>query len=310
MTTQENIPYTADEIKAMVKTCEKYNKALERASELLEQKKEYNSIREYIEYVFPELEESRDDRIKKALIKILNEIVINTNYKELGIDYNIRDMIAWVEKQGENKPTDKVESKFHEGEWITNGNYTWKIVEVKPLDYILQSQDGNIVDDTISYIDKHFHLWSINNAKDGDVLMTTKTRNCPFIYRKTSYKNNLAYYYVGIDGNGDLARAYPKKMLHHFGPTSNVTPATKEQRDTLFARIKKAGYEWDSEKKELKKIESKKLDVDKMIEWLKNTIRETKEYFGEHDMFYNTRLTLPYNSIEDLINDFKEDFGL
>lgn len=31
-------------------------------------------------------------------------------------------------------------------------------------------------------------------------------------------------------------------------------PATKEQRDMLFAKMKEAGYEWDAEKKELRKI--------------------------------------------------------
>jgi hypothetical protein len=32
-------------------------------------------------------------------------------------------------------------------------------------------------------------------------------------------------------------------------------PATKEQREFLFQKMKEAGYEWDAEKKELKKIE-------------------------------------------------------
>ena len=43
-----------------------------------------------------------------------------------------------------------------------------------------------------------------------------------------------------------------------MGTTSSpVYPATKEQRDTLFAKMKEAGYIWDAEKKELKKIEQK-----------------------------------------------------
>ena len=37
-----------------------------------------------------------------------------------------------------------------------------------------------------------------------------------------------------------------------------ITPATKEQRDTLFAKMKEAGYEWDTTKKELKKVNYKK----------------------------------------------------
>ena len=32
----------------------------------------------------------------------------------------------------------------------------------------------------------------------------------------------------------------------------NIQPATKKQRDTLFAKMQEAGYEWDSEMKELK----------------------------------------------------------
>ena len=67
------------------------------------------------------------------------------------------------------------------------------------------------------------------------------------------------------------------------------------------------GYVLDSEKKELKRIKPKTLDADKVIEWLKNTIKATAENYG---VYKETRLTLPYNSVEDLINDFKEDFGL
>lgn len=98
------------------------------------------------------------------------------------------------------------------------------------------------------------HLWTIKDAKDGDVLMTTSIRSCPFIYRKTNHNNNLAYYYAGIDGNGNFCEGCLKRTLFHFGSVSNVMPATKEQRDLLFAKMKEAGYEWDAEKKELREI--------------------------------------------------------
>lgn len=42
----------------------------------------------------------------------------------------------------------------------------------------------------------------------------------------------------------------------------DIHPATKEQRDILFQKMHKAGYEWDAEKKELKEIEQKPLDID------------------------------------------------
>ena len=41
------------------------------------------------------------------------------------------------------------------------------------------------------------------------------------------------------------------------GHRTNVHPATKEQHDLLFQKMKEAGYEWDAEKKELKKIENR-----------------------------------------------------
>jgi len=153
----------------------------------------------------------------------------------------------------EQKPTDKVEPKFHEGEWITNGDYTWKIVEVKPLDYILQSQKGNIVDDTISHVDEQFHSFTIKDAKDGDVLATEPIEgfHSPFvaIYKKQNEEDFGSYCFIGFDG-----KFYKGEDGHS---TEEVHPATKEQRDTLFAKMKEEGYEWDAEKKELKEIEQK-----------------------------------------------------
>lgn len=47
----------------------------------------------------------------------------------------------------------------------------------------------------------------------------------------------------------------------------STKPATKEQRDLLFQKMKKADYEWDAEKKELRKIDAREnltLDGDLM----------------------------------------------
>ena len=44
--------------------------------------------------------------------------------------------------------------------------------------------------------------------------------------------------------------------LNQFRPEVNIVPVlhTKEQREFLFQKMKEAGYEWDAEKKELKKV--------------------------------------------------------
>ena len=146
------------------------------------------------------------------------------------------------------KSADNTEPKFKSGDWITNGDYTWKIVEVKPLDYILQSQDGNIVDDTISYVDGVFDSFTIQDAKDGDVLVSQY--NKPFIYNG-NLDSFLIGSYCGISTEGRFNVATEKCR---WAGNVNIHPATKEQRDLLFQKMKEAGYEWDDEKKELSKI--------------------------------------------------------
>lgn len=99
MITQENIPYTADEIKAMVKTCEKYNKALEKARELTD--KGYDVL---MPEIFPELAENKDERIRKGLIKTISSLLDNTMLYHT--DITKEEALAWLEKQGENKTLD------------------------------------------------------------------------------------------------------------------------------------------------------------------------------------------------------------
>ena len=148
------------------------------------------------------------------------------------------------------KTDSEAEPKFHEGEWITNGDYTWKIVEVKPLDYILQSQDGNIVDDTISHVDEQFHSFTIQDAKDGDVLYSLDSKQ-PFIFKHRK-PNEQAEAYCGINIYGKFFVGNTKDCVI---TTDKYIPADKFQRDLLFYKMKENGYEWEAEKKELKKIE-------------------------------------------------------
>ena len=238
--------------------------------------------------LIPELKESEDERIRKEIKQFIRSRGMSLAQSK------VDSWIAWLEKQGEKKsqrmisaeakealfdyenanikqkdfvpndeqkPADTVEPKFHEGEWITNGDYTWKIVEVNPLDYILQSQDGNIVDDTISHVDEQFHSFTIQDAKDGDVLIDKSgSRECPFIFKetklsdiKTEMLNPLAVLgYCGIGGAG-----FTKGI--GWGDTANCIyyPATKEQRDLLFQKMHEAGYEWDADTKKLEKDEIK-----------------------------------------------------
>lgn len=234
---------------------EKYNQALERAR--IEYKNEQSKgniwVCENLSTIFPELRESEDERIRKEIVQFLQlphpQFVGKRNYEE---------WIAWLEKQSEQKPVDKIEPKFKIDDWITNGKYTWKVIDIKPLDYILRSQSGDVVDDTISYVDEEFHLWTIQDAKDGDVLLFEGNYNSIVLFQgigingegRINYhcKCDLGNYSFGIQGNVACLGIIDKNA-------NDFHPATKEQRDLLFQKMKEAGYKWDAEKKELRKIE-------------------------------------------------------
>lgn len=53
--------------------------------------------------------------------------------------------------------------------------------------------------------------------------------------------------------NREIAFTDEEVSYHSKTWTCNLYPATKEQRDTFMKAMNDAGYEWDSEKKELKK---------------------------------------------------------
>lgn len=141
----------------------------------------------------------------------------------------------------------EVTPKFKVDDWITDGENTWRIAGIRKLDYLLRSQNGDAVNVIISYVDKHFHLWSIQDAKDGDVLV---------------YQNGDTEIIMIFKSERDAFHAYTHFQV--FNNTYEVNnscvwcigghPATKEQRELLFAKMKEVGYEWDADKKGLKGI--------------------------------------------------------
>lgn len=236
-----------------------YEEAIKRAKAMVEvAEKEEEAYKSAIT-IFPELAKSEDERIREDLLAWLKDKQANPSIGFSTI--KMEQWVVWLEKQGESKSAEEVEPKFHEGEWITNGDYTWKIVEVKPLDYILQSQDGNIIDDTISYVDEHFHSFTIKDARDGDVLaLSYASQNYILIYKGLNEKDFdtmmsvFCSYYVEENTYDDETDSF-----HAMNRGEIITPATKEQRDTLMKAMTDAGYTFDFEKKELKRIEQSKL---------------------------------------------------
>lgn len=68
------------------------------------------AFKEDAEHYFPGLKESEDERVRKWLIEMVEEVrkANPTNAEHNG---NCSDAIAWLEKQGGQKPTDNVYEK-------------------------------------------------------------------------------------------------------------------------------------------------------------------------------------------------------
>jgi len=117
---------------------EKYEQALKRAKALLEDmdKKDYFASKADIENIFPELKESEDERIRKAIIAYIS------HGQHCGVSN--ADMIAWIEKQGkrnsvictplfkaENFYVSKVDGLIHDMTYNLADNKEFKKIEQK-----------------------------------------------------------------------------------------------------------------------------------------------------------------------------------
>ena len=225
-----------------------------------------------LEYYFPELNESEDERIRKSLITTItnmNDSVVSCNY-----GFKKNKILAWLEKQGEQKPADKVEPKFKVGDFIKHNkaNIICKVISVNSGSYYVENiETGGRIE--LFNAEQNFHLWTIKDAKDGDVLVYNNT-STEIILLFKKWMNGVG------EGAYSYAHTFDNKIL--FDDWSdcgkNAHPATKEQRDLLFQKMKEAGYEWDSDKKELKKI------VEKPIKWVRDIKEEIIQYLDAQDM--------------------------
>ena len=195
------------------------------------------------EAFFHELKENEDEKIRKAMIKGLS----SCGRKQWG-GFEIKAAIAWLEKQGEQKPIDKVEPKFKVGNWYQcTKDFFGKGVTFDKNTAYYCAKEGCLQDEygchiaIVKDLYDNFKLWTIQDAKEGDVL---DANGAPFIYKK--HDKDYVYFYCGVNLVGEFIEA---NGIDTWNSNNKVYPATKEQRDLLFQKMKEAGYEWDNEKK-------------------------------------------------------------
>lgn len=224
---------------------QKYKESLKRARDMMS----YKEVRrEDMEYLFPELKESEDEKIRKELLSFCQDRAYYFPHDPKYV--NINNWIAWLEKQGEQKPADKVEPKFKIGDWIiTPKNEVLQITNIEGTSYVFNNESHYW---EIYYCDKQCRLWTIEDAKDGEVLWHSNSTSIGiFIFNKIR-DNGKVVCYCNYDSEDHFCLGE-----YHTCCWSNekyIKPATKEQRNLLFTKMKEAGYEWDADKKVLNKV--------------------------------------------------------
>jgi len=129
--------------------------------------------------------------------------------------------------------------KFKVGDWVVNKlGDAWHIDSFYGENYQVSNGKGNFSYFPISKQDE-MHLWTIRDAKEGDVLVDAYGNIG--IYEKCDYSDWRSYCSLGHNGG-----------FQHFKTeheNEKTYPATKEQRDALEKAITNAGYSWDGELK-------------------------------------------------------------
>ncbi len=212
----------------------------------------------YIGESCPELKESEDEESKKWILEYLYDGLRKSDeqFKD-----QFKSAIEWLEKQGNNPQgkaaleaihEDKVDNankltpkKFGIGDVIANDCCFGKVIETTNDAYLLDTGQG------IPFSCEHnAHLWTIADAKDGDILVS-KT-NQPFIYNGNYNAVNVGAY-CGILCDGSMFIETIDAC--QWTSINNIKPATKEQCNALFQKMKAAGYKWFADKKELRMVE-------------------------------------------------------
>jgi len=147
---------------------------------------------------------------------------------------------------------------FKKGDFVVIQETTYLISKIEGLNVTL-SCNGRYCLFDIEVL-KNARLWDITkDARDGDVLASELCDS--IILFKGIKDGNIDFYcdydFSKIDIPGDRFAVNNGQHYGNVEDSKDFHPATKEQRDLLFSKMKEAGYMLDEETHELKKVKEK-----------------------------------------------------
>lgn len=122
-----------------------YEQAIKRAKAMISVAANQEEVYNGVITIFPELKESEDERIRKDLLGCLHTLPNHFSHN----GSLVTEWIAWLEKQGEQKPV--VIPKFRVGDFVKDANYhgepTYEIVGMDGECYICQYRGNKSMGD-------------------------------------------------------------------------------------------------------------------------------------------------------------------
>lgn len=150
-----------------------------------------------------------------------------------------------------------IEPEFNVGDWIIRNNkYTGIPVKVVEFNgYYSCELNGEVVNLTRNDVHNNFHLWTIDDAKDGDVLFhSDSASNGIFIFKEIVQRGTSQKVICYCDYDSEDGFCLGENHTCCWTNSKILHPATEEQCNLLFQKMKKAGYKWNAETKTLEKL--------------------------------------------------------
>lgn len=220
---------------------------------------------EYYKAKFEKLIQRIDDLIVNGLIDenagkaILKDFTVESEDINICLPSFDEAQGTPIIKKGEQKPTDNVEPiKIEKDKWYIcirdlDDNYGTRAfckgrIYHSTKDETLMPDNSNIPFEIKYCVNDYFRLWTIQDAKDGNVLCYEDE---VFILKNYVIFHKIVYHCC-YDGKNFVPHSIYSLTKDDF---NKIHPATQKQCDLLFQKMKEVGYEWDAEKKELNNIE-------------------------------------------------------
>ena len=206
-------------------------------------------------------------------------------------------------EKNEQKSTNKIEPRFKVGDWVVQNYNLLKIRYVGNEYYCFETVDAYVDYMLVSEIDSLYHLWTIQDAKVGDVLeFVDHGRLVIGILsgiNKTTGK---------VDVSCLLEDNKFKLGVFYNLDTISPHPAIKEQRDILMKAMNDAGYKWNTRTKTLEKLAEPKFDPKTLQPFDKVLVRNfpvsiwqcgifSHKHFDQYFVYNDTyKFCIPYNN--------------